>query len=397
MLISGVLLVTGIATQARVTTVASSLNLCVFGSIWLLCLKGYLALAKQLSVACLLVSALSMMALEMGIYDPSLLLLPCAYLFTSLLLERHILLAVTLSSLVGVILIGLSHHQAVSPLLTTSPLVDILAVCCLLIVITYLIDCYVRMIHTSLQNIDEARRQAEAANTTKTHFLTMMSHELRSPLNPIFGFTALLKEETANKEHQDYLTIIRQSGEQLLDLIDSILEYSEVASRKLNVEREPVALCEFCEAIIAYARPQARAKHLDLRADCLSCQRGQVDIVLLDRQRVTQVLRHLMGNALKYTSEGAVSMSVQIETGRDQSRVCVFKIQDTGPGIDPRVAESIFGAFSQAEQHIETRRQEGVGIGLTISRELARLMGGDITVQSTPGDGSTFYFSIPDV
>jgi len=236
--------------------------------------------------------------------------------------------------------------------------------------------------------IDNAQlyRSALAASEAKSAFLATMSHELRTPLNAIIGYQSLLKEGidgTLNQGQNAQLSRIRASADHLLGLIDEILTFSRVEAGKEMVRWEEVDLRPLVEEAFAMVRPMAEQKGLVLRAEVPD---GVMDT---DRGKLKQILVNLLSNAVKFTDKGGITVR-----GRRDERDVAFYITDTGIGIAPENLEKIFEPFWQVEQS-STRRAGGTGLGLTVSRSLARLLGGDVSVESTPGQGSVFTVTLP--
>ena len=232
----------------------------------------------------------------------------------------------------------------------------------------------------------EARRTAEAANRAKSAFLANMSHELRTPLNGILGYAQiLLQGRTLDEKQSRALSVIRQSGEHLLTLINDILDLAKIEAGKLELSRTPIPLAAFLRMITEMIRVRAELKGLDFLSDIPpDLPQG----IQADEQRLRQVLLNLLSNAIKFTDRGRVILRVRF---LPPSRLR-FEVQDTGIGIGQEQLETIFQPFEQAGEM--QRRQMGTGLGLAISRQFIRLMGGEIRVDSRIGQGSTFWFEL---
>ncbi|WP_238365661.1 hybrid sensor histidine kinase/response regulator [Mesobacterium pallidum] len=235
----------------------------------------------------------------------------------------------------------------------------------------------------------EAKLTAEASERTKADFLATMSHEIRTPMNAVIGMADLLGATALDREQKLYAETIRSSADSLLSIINDILDYSKLDAGKLTIDPAPMSLRACISDAVGLLRPQASQKRLTFDLDLSG---GIPASVLGDAGRIRQILVNLIGNAIKFTEQGGVSVTARYERVEDAQRA-VIEVRDTGPGIPEARLEHIFEKFSQAEG-ATTRRYGGTGLGLTISRLLARGMGGDITVRSTLGEGSTFTVSL---
>ena len=253
-----------------------------------------------------------------------------------------------------------------------------------------------------LEGERHARPEAEAANQAKSEFLAVMSHELRTPLNAVLGYAELLDlgvVGTLTPEQRQQSGRITASGRHLLGLVNEILDLAKVEAGRMSVERLPTSVSEVVEAAIVLSQPQAEARGLTLAAPAEVSRALQF---IGDHDRVLQILANLLSNAVKFTEPGGeitIEVDQRVEPV-DGSHVhgdgpwVLIRVRDSGIGIDPKHLETIFSPFVQAEAG-HTRRSDGTGLGLTISRRLARLMRGDVTVESTPREGSVFTLWLP--
>ena len=231
-----------------------------------------------------------------------------------------------------------------------------------------------------------ARKNAEAANAAKSVFLANMSHELRTPLNGILGYAQILqRDKTLDESHIAALNVIQQSGDHLLMLINDILDFSKIEAGKLDLNLTDISLIRFLRVIAEMIAVKAAQKDLDFHCDLASDLPAWVRA---DEKRLRQVLLNLLSNAVKFTDRGAVSLCVSMSTaGRIR-----FETRDSGIGIDSAQLDTIFVPFEQTGDI--GRRTSGTGLGLGISRQLVRLMGGEIQVESRVGAGSCFWFEL---
>jgi two-component system sensor histidine kinase/response regulator len=231
------------------------------------------------------------------------------------------------------------------------------------------------------------RDRARASERDNREFLAVMSHELRTPMNGLLGFTTLLLGTKLDSVQREYAETIKESGQGLVELLNDILDLSRMEMNSLQLEEENLSLAEIVADVVTLLGPQASSKRIDLSAyvdpELPEQLRG-------DRGRVRQILVNLVGNALKFTVSGGVGVEVRHESGEDGGdHVVVIAVSDTGIGIAKEQLSRIFDRFTQVDSS-SSRRFEGSGLGLAISQELARLMGGEISVESTLDKGSTF-------
>jgi CheY-like chemotaxis protein len=234
-----------------------------------------------------------------------------------------------------------------------------------------------------------AKERAEVANNAKSGFLASMSHELRTPLNAILGYAQILRrDKNLNEQQHSGLTTIHQSGEHLLTLINDLLDLSKIEAGKFDLYASAVNLDTLLQVVVDISRIKAEQKSLQFECDA----QDDLPIVLVDEKRLRQVLLNLLGNAIKFTDHGKVVLDVRCTPVDGAAARLAFEVRDTGIGMEPDQFETIFQPFEQVGE--VQRRYGGTGLGLSVSRQLVHLMGSDIHVASTPGQGSVFRFEL---
>ena len=245
-------------------------------------------------------------------------------------------------------------------------------------------------LEAAYKEAEKAKEEAEQATKTKSLFLSNMSHELRTPMNGVIGMTSLLETTSLTEDQADFVSTIRSSGETLLNLINDILDFSKIEANKLELEAIPFDLRKCIEDVLDLVMPTVIEKKLDL---AYFMPESVPHMIIQDMNRVRQILLNLLSNATKFTSEGGVSVLVNLKALDNQQATFRISVEDTGIGIPEDRLDRLFQSFSQVDAST-SRKYGGTGLGLAISKQLSLLMGGNMWVESEENVGSTFSFTI---
>jgi signal transduction histidine kinase/ActR/RegA family two-component response regulator len=239
----------------------------------------------------------------------------------------------------------------------------------------------------------DMRRELDRASRAKSQFLANVSHELRTPLNGIHGLAELLAADCDEAERRHMAAAIQASSESLMNTVDQILDYARIEKAEMRIDQTPLDVRAAVQDVADLAARKAAAKRLKFE----TVVEPEVPRVILgDPLRLRDVLRHLLDNAVKFTASGSVRLEVSVGGDRVDCRALLFRVRDTGPGVNPDLAARFFSAFTQADG-ASTREQSGLGLGLALAHRIVGLMGGSIGVESQPGQGSVFWFLVPTI
>jgi len=259
----------------------------------------------------------------------------------------------------------------------------------MLVILPLYVAKLITRLHEATQKAEIERQKAAEANSAKTRFVANMSHEIRTPLNGIIGISTLFKSTPMNAEQQDLLKTLESSSKLLLSLLNNVLDFTKIEERKLQIERVAFSIADVINDTVAIFKVQSHAKNIQL-IDNVS---NKLVIVKGDVIVLRQVLANLMGNAIKFTEKGSVTINVTLLSDSQQHATIRFEVADTGIGIAASKQSKIFESFTQADTST-TRQFGGSGLGLTIAKDMVEAMGGELKLQSFEGIGTRFWFDL---
>lgn len=245
------------------------------------------------------------------------------------------------------------------------------------------------MMKRQKEELIKAKDKAEESNRLKSSFLANMSHEIRTPMNAVLGFTNILQDTQLSKKQEEYIKIIENSGNHLLELINDIIDISKLEANQVNIKEEKFSINGFLKDLTKSFEGTILHRNKDIKIVLDAGIKNGEDLIRTDQKRLRQILINLIGNSIKFTEVGTITISYELS-----NNILLFKVKDTGIGIEKNELPFIFERFRQADE-VCTNEYGGTGLGLAISKACVDLMGGEISVDSEKGKGSTFCFTLP--
>lgn len=370
-----------------------SINLALL--LWLL-RRGQLLVAQIGVVIAFWMTAAYLILMAHGVRDTAVLLYPPIFLFSGITLNRIFFWIVSALSMCFLLAVGLAEQTGYfRTRYSDLPLdTDLYLIVVILAVVAIFTDLFITAARRHILAMSQAKQAIEKADRTKTEFLNMMSHEMRSPLNPIVGYSDLLREDLKDPEHQAFVSEILESSNHMISMIDSMLEYSRIADGTVPLQSVETRVAEICEELETYASASANAKGLKFGAESTNCA-PEYHVLLLDRQRLIQILKHLIANAIRVTDSGQVSLALNVEPAKRNGASLCCVVSDNGPKVDDADLKELFEPFTQEDQRVRKRGEVGLGLELAKCRQLARLLGGDIHCEPNESHGARFVLKVP--
>ncbi|MGF1451446.1 MAG: sensor histidine kinase [Opitutales bacterium] len=389
-----------LVSSGPVTLTASAVNTGVFALLLSVHRQISLFRAKLLAIAAMWVTAVVVIASSQGIRDSALLLFPGVLLYGSITFDRRVYWTVAAASAAAIAVLGLAekwgYFNTGFPMQGLST--DIVAAVVILSFVALFIDVYLTNLRRSMLELTCSKLAIEKADRTKSEFLTIVTHELRSPLNPIIGYAQMLGSEVQDPEHREALGEINASGRQLLELIDSVLDYSRVADGSIPLQAEDVPICDLCEELGAYTQTLSDAQSCAVELVCPACRSQHLKhaSVRLDRGRTLQILKQMLLSAVDLSRNGTIRVHCDLPTAGVAQAPCRF-VMESSTSLPEGMTENLFEPLwaAQSGEGVNRRRHTGLGLGLATARQLARLMDGDVSCDQKADGGTRFILEVP--